>query len=756
MKAVRTRHVELAILIAVALGVAPAAAELHVIDLRGVDTQTSPLHRVHGSVGDGTFGVPVAGPIDCDGDGKRDYGFAAFLGSPAGRSRAGEVYLVFGDGTISGSLDTAPPNARILKITGSAEAENAGSEIWMDDVTGDGLGDLIIGRQNFSMPGRPGAGALTILIGSPALRAHADSLQVLDLAAVPQALTLATFIGAHASDRLAIWMRTGDVTGDGINDILVAADQENHDGDTHAGVLYLIRGGPHLLTAGDIDLANLAASPLATQVARILPPADANEYHLGATCQVADLDGNGRGEVLMAAALNRAGASFRPAPEPGGTPAPAHAVGGPPRGTLYILWDDNFAAEPWPAGFTVSIAAPVGSRTIIRGGADNSKFGEEILGGFDYDNDHVPDLFVGDLTGDGSPGNIRPSSGLGHVLFNAPALKGVVTDADSLPPAVGQSVFLGPAVGAIAADTTVHGDFDDDGIADVAFSSPHADPLGRSNAGIVHIVHGQPQPWPARVDLADAAQISSVRLTEVWGSDGDTGNDAGDVLAYSASFGDVDFDGRSDLLINEMTGDGVLPPAVDVGNLIVLSAELLGARPICAPQPLSECERSALRSRLDLRKGEGAPDRLAWRWQGREGTAADDFMQPTRSLANYALCIYDSSQAAQPLVAASALAGLECAGQGCWQAARTRGFRYRSEDGRPSGVENLRLSASPSGVGRIGLRAEGPALQLPDAPLVLPATVQLVISSGASSECWQSEYQAAVTNDATRFVARTR
>lgn len=732
----------------------PAAAQLRVVDLRGVDPHSAAFHRAHGSTGDGTYGVPVAGPADCDGDGHRDYAFSAFLGAPRGRARAGEVYLVFGDGTISGTVDTAVPDPRILRIIGGAAGENAGSELWMDDVTGDGIGELLIARQNFSLPGRPGAGALTILVGSPRLRAHAENLEVVDLSALPAGLAAVTIIGAHASDRLGIWMRTGDVTGDGIHDVLVAADQESHGEDAHAGVLYLIRGGPHLAGAGEIDIGVLESSPLAAQVARILPPRNANEYHLGATCQVADLDGNGRGEVLITAALNRAGASFRPVALPGDPAVVAHAIGGPPRGVLYILWDDNFPGGPWPAAFTVSIDAPPGSRSVIRGGATSSKFGEEILGGLDYDNDGLPDLFVGDLTADGSPQRNRPSGGVGHIFFNAPALKGADASVDALPPGVGQIVFVGADVGHIAADTAAHGDFDDDGIADVAFSSPHADPAGRSNAGIVHIVHGQPQPWPQRIDLREVGAVAALRITEIWGAHGDAPGDAGDVLAYSASAGDVDGDGRSDLIINEMTGNGVLAAVPDVGNLIVLSAELLGAGPVCAPRPLQSCRRPAARSQFILERGDDpSRDRLAWRWLGREGTAIGDFMRPARSLANYALCVYDASAEAQPRLAPAAPAGLECASTRCWQGSAARSFRYRSDDPKPKGIERLRLMATPGGAARLVLRGSGPELRLPPLPLVLPVTVQLVISSGASVECWQSEYPAAIINEVGRFAA---
>ena len=64
----------------------------------------------------------------------------------------------------------------------------AGAEIWMDDVSGDGLGDLLIGRQNY-MPatGREGAGALTIIFGSDLLRSNAARLAYFDLRSPPPA-----------------------------------------------------------------------------------------------------------------------------------------------------------------------------------------------------------------------------------------------------------------------------------------------------------------------------------------------------------------------------------------------------------------------------------------------------------------------------------------------------------------------------------------------------------------------------------------
>ena len=90
-----------------------------IIDLATLGTDEAVLRRAHGSTGDGSAGVPVAGGLDADGDGFPDMAFAAMQASPFSRSRAGEVYLVFGDGSAGGSLDTGVPDPNILIIAGA-------------------------------------------------------------------------------------------------------------------------------------------------------------------------------------------------------------------------------------------------------------------------------------------------------------------------------------------------------------------------------------------------------------------------------------------------------------------------------------------------------------------------------------------------------------------------------------------------------------------------------------------------------------
>ncbi|MEJ8566599.1 integrin alpha [Elongatibacter sediminis] len=549
----------------------PLAAQLiGSLDLATVNPGDGVYERILGSVGTGASGVPVSGGHDIDGDGHPDSAFAAMRASPQGRFSAGVVFLVFGDSTVSGTVDTdIEPHPTILEIHGDQNQENAGSELWMADVTGDGTGDLIICRQNYSPGGtRIGGGAVTILPGNAQLRTMATNGDILDLRSPPVGLPVVNIHGATAPSRLCIWARNGDVTGDGTDDLVVGADREDSNGDSDSGAVYVFRGGSHLATSQTIDLANFG-SVSAGNIARIRPRASSMNFHLGATVQVADLDNNGRAEVIAAAALNRSGAALPPA---GGT---GEGSGGSPQGTLYIVWDDNFNADPdWiPAPDFIVDQGP-GDVTIIDGGIDNDVFGEEILGGKDYDNDGKADLFSGDLTSGGWGGITRSTAGVAQVIYDIASLKGQEFDIDSPPEGFTMATFVGPVNNAIAGDTAMHGDFNGDGIDDLAFSSPHDNPLARTRAGTVHIILGQNGPWPTLSDLAPANfPESGVSIFEIYGAEGLGSPGAGDTLCYSAANGDMNGDGRIDLIFNEMQGDG--STAVDVGNMLLLDTTAL-------------------------------------------------------------------------------------------------------------------------------------------------------------------------------------
>ncbi len=549
------------------------------LDLARFDTDDG-LIRVYGAAAEGRFGVPVSSGADSNGDGFRDYAMASFLASPNNRVSAGEIYLMFGDGTIGTTFDTAAFSGDYLIISGAARREISGSDIWLDDVNGDGIADILIGRQNFraSRPDRRGAGAVTIVFGGSVLRTLAASNEELDLADPPAAVTVLTIIGAEEFGRLGMRVRSGDITGDGVADLVVGADQE---GDNR-GAVYVVRGGAHLGIDANIDLDDFGSTPLAGHIAKLVPPAGSDGFHFGATLELADLDGNGRSEVLVAAALDRASAGLVADGAPAGS---VEARGGAPGGRVYIAWDDNFPAGAlWPQGLTIRLdnSAP-GSISVLNGGTEagvfsNEFFGEELLGGLDYNGDGEADLFVGDLRGDVLPD--RADAGLGHIFFSAADLKDRSVDVDSPPANVRVTTLLGPQSGSTFGDAALHGDFDADGIDDLGVAAPLAVPRGREDAGVVHILWGRAGNWPERVDLRPGRQPTNsvLRITDILGARGQRQNDAGDTLGFNAAAGDLNNDGRDDVILSEMRGNGRAASAIDVGNLIVIDGAALAER----------------------------------------------------------------------------------------------------------------------------------------------------------------------------------
>ena len=476
----------------------------------------------------------------------------------------------------------------------------AGGEIWGDDVTGDGLGDLLICRQNFTPgTGREGAGALTIVVGGNALREYAAGLAYLDLRDPPSAITVVTFFGVSAYDRLGIWTRTGDVTGDGM-------DEPNR------GAVYVIRGGEHLNMSQTVDLADFGATALVGNLARMHPPEGSTSYHFGATCQIADLDGNGRSEVLVAAALARSGAGIRLPGAPSGT---GMSFGGSTDGTLFIAWDDNFPEGAWPAGYEFTITEPsMGESSVIGGSNANSEFAEDIVGGLDYDGDGSPDLFLGDLIGNGGNGT---NSGLGYLIFDAGSLKGLNFDFDEPPEEIRFSVVAGPTAGSIGTDTTAQGDFNGDGLADLLIGNPKDDPQGRNNAGTMHVLFGQNKEWPEVIDLASARlpPPSTLRITQIDGANGRAGSDSGDIICYSAAAGDIDGDGRVDIIVNEMEGNGLSPGTVDVGNLLLISGAAL---PVSELPELSFSPAAIEFPSIEVSGGSTSPETVTLAYSGSE------------------------------------------------------------------------------------------------------------------------------------------
>jgi predicted acyl esterase len=181
------------------------------------------------------------------------------------------------------------------------------------------------------------------------------------------------------------------------------------------------------------------------------------------------------------------------------------------------------------------------------------------------------------------------------------------------------------------------------------------------------------------------------------------------------------------LPVLEAPGGVVQPPAPPV---------LPGGTPgACAAAPVTVCKASG-RARLVVRDAE--PDRLLWKWS-RGTTLFSEFGSPTTTT-DYALCVYGGDALLSTLAAPA----------GPKWTQRARGYRYLDPSLSPSGVGKVDLRAGTQRA-RLLLKAEGVTLDRPALPITaLPARAQLVSSTGA---CWETPLDVVRRNTETTFLA---
>jgi hypothetical protein len=159
---------------------------------------------------------------DVDGDGVEDILIGAPFGSVSGTSWWGVAYLVLGP--VSGEVDLSGADA---KLEGERRSET-GESVATGDVDGDAVDDVLVGAPN-EHAGGYGAGAAYIVLGPVS--------GMVDLS-----LADAKLVGENASDYAGTSLAAGDIDGDGFDDVLLGAS-DNDAGGSAAGAVYLLYGG---------------------------------------------------------------------------------------------------------------------------------------------------------------------------------------------------------------------------------------------------------------------------------------------------------------------------------------------------------------------------------------------------------------------------------------------------------------------------------------------------------------------------------
>jgi hypothetical protein len=328
-----------------------------------------------GPGGNSFFGDSLAAG-DVNGDGAADLIVGAtFAGSPQAGGQPGATYVFFGRTDWPSRLDAATGGYDVA-VFGADNLDELGDTVAAGDVNGDGIDDIIMTAEAADGPAnqRGVAAEVHIVYGSPSLTGD------LFISRDDQDVSV---LGADANDTLGFSLSAGDVTGDGIDDVIMGARGDNGamNAQNRVGALYLLPGAADLPATID-----LAASPPPLPAIYGHDTADTLAYSA-----VADVDGDGQAELLAAAILGDG---------PDGVRTDA--------GEVYVLRAETLAALEGPVGIGgLAIAL------IVYGGLADGHLGSAMTAA-DVNADGRPELLLLAAEADGPDG--REAVGRAYIV----------------------------------------------------------------------------------------------------------------------------------------------------------------------------------------------------------------------------------------------------------------------------------------------------------------------------------------------------
>jgi hypothetical protein len=470
-------------------------------------------------------GASVAAAGDVNGDGLADM----IVGAPFLQTSSSEIGAAF---VIYGTTDPKPLDLAALtpaqgfRIDGAPQLEDAQHNNRTNgqfvsgagDVNGDGRDDIVIGA-----PGNLGRSGHAYIVYGPAAPVTAP----IDLTALTAAQGV-VITGASGTEAGVSVAAGGDVNGDGHPDVLVGVPLP-----TYADSTYVIYGGASL--PATIDLSTLQPS----RGFRIMSPTtldDQDQWTGLAQDGIGDLNGDGRDDLVVS--------------------APGNTNSSDSPGAVYVVYG--------PAGNTTS-SISLGALTPAQGFAidapttPDQSFGRSLAGVGDVNGDGRPDILIGQLS------SVGIMSGSCYLIYGPAGTVNTPIQASTLTSAQGFRIADTRGSGACNAVGTA-GDQNGDGIADLLIGEQGRATNGKDSGAAFVLYGSRAARGPVALDtLADA---DGYRL------DGAAGDHVGSGVA---GVGDVDGDGRPDIVIGARTATGTTGPGT--------AYLVLGTGPLPAPPP---------------------------------------------------------------------------------------------------------------------------------------------------------------------------